>query len=218
LAEFDAMLDYWFANYLKRPEFYTSNGKPVIFIYSPGQLELDAQKFGSSAANLLDRAQTAARSKGLPGLFFAATINRKPDDGLEDRLIKQGFSAYSGWNYVAAEDNSLVADYTSMVNTYANFYGAAAGTAGKLPYIVPVSPGWDTRPWDGSKALVRTNPTPEKFQIMLDSARRLLDRGKPSIMPLVMVEAWNEFGEGAYIEPTKKWQFEYLTRIQNTLQ
>jgi hypothetical protein len=160
------------------PGWHRFDEKPVIFVFSPRQLELDAQKFNSTAATLLERAQNAARSRGLSGIFFVETTNLRPDNSLEENISAQGFSAYSGWNYFTAQDTKPVADYSAMVNTYLAFYSAAATTSGKLPYIVPVSPDWDTRPWDGSKAVVRTEPTPEKFQTMLDGARRLLERGK----------------------------------------
>jgi hypothetical protein len=34
------------------------------------------------------------------------------------------------------------------------------------------------------------------------------------IPKILMIEAWNEFGEGSYIEPTKKWGFGYLEAIK----
>lgn len=214
LVEFDAMVEYWINHYLQRPDFYRIDGKPAIFIYSPGQLEVNASKFGTSASNLLARADQTVRRRGLPGLFLVAATNSRPDDAIEGALFKQGYSAYTGWNYVAAQDKRQSANYDSMVSTYLDFYKAAASTAGVLPYIVPASPGWDARPWESGKAFVRTDSTPEKFHTMLSGARTLLELRKPSIKNILMIEAWNEFGEGSYIEPTRKWQFEYLEQIK----
>ena len=158
-----------------------------------------------------------ARNAGLPGIFFIATTNAKPDDELENQLKVQGFSAYSGWNYVQSKDKSPVAEYRAMVETYLDFYTAARNTKGALPYIAPASPGWDSRPWLlGIKAAtVRKNPTPGKFKQMLLGAKQLIDSNKTGVPNIVMIEAWNEFGEGAYIEPTKKWGFEYLKTIRD---
>ncbi|MEX8519835.1 MAG: glycoside hydrolase family 99-like domain-containing protein [Leptothrix sp. (in: b-proteobacteria)] len=217
-TEFDAMVDFWVINYLKHPQFYKIDGRPVIFVYSAAQLDQNARKFGATASELLKKANLAAQKHGLPGLFFVATTNLKPNDKLELQLSQLGFSAYSGWNYVAAQDQRQSADYDSMVKTYLDFYSAAADTSGVLPYIVPASPGWDSRPWEAGNAYFRLNSSPEKFQQMLTGARNILGRGKRSIMNIVMIEAWNEFGEGAYIEPTKKWQFEYLSSIKDKFQ
>jgi hypothetical protein len=151
----------------------------------------------------------------LPGIYFVATTNGKPRDEIESILLGQGYSAYSGWNYVKSKDISQVADYQSMVDTYLDFYAAAKSTKGVLSYIAPASPGWDSRPWDGAKAVVRSKPTPEKFIQMLAGAKLLVDSKKEGILDIVMIEAWNEFGEGAYLEPTKKWGFEYLKAVND---
>jgi hypothetical protein len=115
---------------------------------------------------------------------------------------------------VAAKDASPVADYQSMVDTYLDFYGSAKSTKGTLSYIAPASPGWDSRPWGGK--LFRENPTPEKFKQMLIGAKDFVGSNKSNIPNILMIEAWNEFGEGAFIEPTKKWGFEYLQVIRST--
>ena len=213
LKEFDDMVASWLKQYLVHPQFYRVNGKPLVFIFSNAQLESNANNFGWTADGLLKRADKFARDRGLPGIFFVSTTNARPSDTLEEKLLAQGFSAYSGWNYVASKDKSRLADYQSMVDTYLEFYKAASATKGTLPYIAPASPGWDSRPWSGATAIVRTDSTPEKFGQMLAGANQLIRSKKHGIMDIVMVEAWNEFGEGAYIEPTKKWGFEFLQTI-----
>jgi hypothetical protein len=215
LKEFDDMVSFWLKHYLAHPQYYRINEKPAVFVYSWGQLEANARKFDWTVDMLLNRADGMARNAGLPGIFFIATTNAKPGDELENQLLGQGFSAYSGWNYVQSKDKSLVTDYQSMVDTYQDFYIAASNTKGALPYIAPASPGWDSRPLIKIKAVVRENPTPEKFKKMLLGAKKLIDANKTDVSNIVMIEAWNEFGEGAYIEPTKKWGFEYLKTISD---
>jgi len=210
------MVTYWLTQYLSHPQFYRINGKPVVFIFSSGQLENNAKKFGWTSNALLKRADYFARVKGLPGIFFVATTNACPDGNMADKLLAQGFSAYSGWNYAAAKDRSQIADYQSMVDTYLEFYKAALNTKGSLPYIASASPGWDSRPWHGIKAIVRSEATPEKFRQMIAGAKQIAVSKQEGILDLVMIEAWNEFGEGSYIEPTKKWGFEYLQMIKET--
>jgi len=207
------MVDFWLKHYLAHPQYYRIDGKPAVFVFASGQLEANAKKFGWSAKRLLNHADEMARNAGLPGIFFIATTNAKPSDGLENQLAGQGFSAYSGWNYVVSKDKSQTADYQSMVDTYLDFFTAVSHTKGALPYMVPVSPGWDARPWKGST--VRSDSTPAKFKQMLGAAKQLIDSNKTGMPNVVMIEAWNEFGEEAYIEPTKKWGFEYLKTISD---
>jgi Glycosyltransferase WbsX len=213
LKEFDDMAAYWIDNYFNQSIFYTIDGKPVIFIFSHEHLEQNAALFGQTAKSLLARADSKAREQGYKGIYFIATRNERPSDGLETWLRDQGYSSYTGWNYVASKDGSRVADYDSMVDTYLDFYNSASGTSKQLPYIAPASPGWDDRPWHGDNAYVRTNPTPEKFQKMLYGAKKMMNE-QTAAPKVLMIEAWNEFDEGAYMEPVKKWGAQYLEAMQ----
>jgi hypothetical protein len=213
LKQFDDMVAYWLSNYFKEAGYYRIDGKPAIFIVSPDNLARQSMVLRETPKSLLSRADAAAKAKGFGGIYFIATTNEKPASTLEARLLGYGFNAYTGWNYVRSKDGSRVADYSSMVDTYLNFYRAAAQTGNILPYITPASPGFDDRPWYGGQATVRQNPTPEKFGTMLIGARGLLDNPK-STPRILMIEAWNEFGEGAVIAPTKKWGLKYLQVIK----
>lgn len=213
LREFDTMVLYWIDTYFNQPSYYRIDNKPVLFVYSYDQLEANAKAFGETTKTLLTRANNTAKARGFKGIYFVVTTNAKPNDALERWLLDIGFNAYTGWNYVESK-GTRVEDYDVMVNGYLEYYAAAAQTAKRLPYIVPASPGWDSRPWSGDSAPVRTNPTPDKFARMLRGAKQLLDSNakNPGIL---MIEAWNEFGEGSYIEPTKKWGFSYLEAVRN---
>lgn len=215
LQEFDDMVAFWLDHYLRSPLYYRVSDRPVVFIFANDRLDANARLFGSSARALLLRANEAARSAGLAGLFFVAATNAEPSDALEKRLSSQGFSAYSGWNYAVARDKRRIADYQSMVDTYLDYFEKAMSTKGGLAFVPSVSPGWDSRPWHGNSAVVRANATPQKFKQMLLGAKALTGSNKKGILDLVMIEAWNEFGEGAYIEPTKKWGFQYLETIHD---
>jgi hypothetical protein len=217
LQEFDDMVTYWLKHYLAHPQYYRINEKPVIFVFSRDQLETVAKKFGWSANTLIKRADGLARSSGFPGIYFVATTDTRPSDDLEAHLTEQGFSAYTGWCNVGAQSKRDAVDYQVMVDAYLDSYDAAAKTKGNLLYIPPVSPGRDSRPWLGRNAQVRTDATPIKFRSMLQGAKALIDSHKNGVIPLVMIQSWNEWGEGAYIEPSKKWGFGYLNEIQNIL-
>ncbi|MEC4747764.1 glycoside hydrolase family 99-like domain-containing protein [Methylomicrobium sp. Wu6] len=218
LKEFDDMVSFWLKHYLGHPQYYRMGGKPVVFVFTNGRLEINAKKFGWSAKSLLDRADEMARKAGLSGIFFVATNDTRPSDSFEANLIKQGFSAYTGWCNIGGETNKPVTlDYQVMVDAYLDSYDAAAKTKGEILYFPPTSSGRDSRPWLGSKAHVRADASPMKFRSMLQGAKALIDSHKKGVMPLVMIQSWNEWAEGAYIEPSKKWGFEYLNTIKDVL-
>jgi len=213
--EFINMITYWMGNYFNQPTYKKIDNKPVVFVFSHSRLEWNAKRFGETGKSMLERADKMALEKGYKGIFFVAITNEMPSTNLEKKLAKIGYSAYTGWNYVTSKDKIKIADYDSMVDTYLAYYDFASRTAKQLPYIVPASPGWDSRPWHGKAAYVREKSTPEKFERMLWGAKKLVDSQSNSIPKIIMIEAWNEFGEGSYIEPTKKWGFKYLETIKN---
>ncbi|MBN1342279.1 MAG: glycoside hydrolase family 99-like domain-containing protein, partial [Phycisphaerae bacterium] len=59
--------------------------------------------------------------------------------------------------------------------------------------------------------LVRTNPRPRLFHEMCVKAKRYVD---PKLR-MILAECWNEFGEGAYIEPTARFGFGWLDAMRD---
>lgn len=130
-------------------------------------------------------------------------------------FYEKGFSAYTGWNLASVRSEKHL-DYNTMVQTYLEYYEASKRTEEILPYFIHASSGWDSRPWHGEKAYVRENPTPEKFERMLEGAKKLAIEQKTH-PKIIMKMSWNEFTEGTYIEPTIKWGMKYLESIQKIL-
>ena len=80
---------------------------------------------------------------------------------------------------------------------------------------LPVCGGWDSRPWHGENNLVRFGRTPELFDRHLLDARQFFElQNTNSIQKAVLVEAWNEWGEGSYIEPHCEFGFGYLDKVR----
>ncbi len=70
-----------------------------------------------------------------------------------------------------------------------------------------VTPGWDNTPRRGDgHALVIHGSTPEGYERWL---RAVVDRA-PARGGLVFVNAWNEWAEGAHLEPDQRWGDAYL--------
>jgi hypothetical protein len=110
--------------------------------------------------------------------------------------------------------DKLWAPYDTMVTGYEDIWREFL-KRDEIKYLVPLSPGWDSRPWAGDEALVRYGNTPPKFEDMCHRAKSLLDaRPATPESRMVIVEAWNEFGEGSYVEPTRPFGFGYLDAIR----
>lgn len=78
----------------------------------------------------------------------------------------------------------------------------------EFPGIIP---DWDNTPRRGYKGLVYMGTSPELFEKTL---RVLHDKVEGHPVDFVYVNAWNEWGEGAYIEPDETRRYAYLEAIK----
>ena len=86
---------------------------------------------------------------------------------------------------------------------------ARLAAAGFVPALRDRVPSWDNSPRRGSEAVVVHNSTPEAYGEWLRAAiERAVERSAPE--PLVFVNAWNEWGEGAHLEPDVRHGRAYL--------
>lgn len=73
---------------------------------------------------------------------------------------------------------------------------------------------WDNTPRRGKRGLVIRGASPEKFRMYLE---RQIEKSKLTGTRYIFINAWNEWGEGAYLEPDEMYLFAYLEAIQKCL-
>jgi lipopolysaccharide biosynthesis protein len=93
------------------------------------------------------------------------------------------------------------------------FKSQAALDLGCYPSVVP---GWDNTARAGPKGIVLHGSTPELFgehvrDILYSVATR------PAEDRIVFVKSWNEWAEGNYLEPDRKFGFGYLDAVRSAL-
>jgi hypothetical protein len=204
----------WLANYFLRPEYLKIDNRPVVIIFSPHRMTSD---MGAAAVKRsLERMRAMCRAAGLGGLYLIGCSGPSRNDVAV--MKEEGYDAVSGYNYPSAgmEPGVRVAPYDSAIKGYEKIWQTIAGF-GQLDYIALTEPGWDARPWHGDDTIVRTGRHPEKYQRMLELARAFADAHPigASRQRIVLTEAWNEYGEGAEIEPQREFGFGYLEAIRS---
>jgi hypothetical protein len=106
------------------------------------------------------------------------------------------------------------APYAEMVEALPAYWDRVRDQA-RLPLIVSTQAGWDSTPRSlgnqspGSRWM-RTDNTPDLLEQTLRDARERVD---PEL-PLLLIEAWNEWGEGSFIEPGKRYGFGQLEAVR----
>ena len=70
---------------------------------------------------------------------------------------------------------------------------------------------WDNSPRKSYNAIIMTGASPEKFRKYFT---RLLQKAKEIKSPMIVINAWNEWAEGAYLEPDERYRYGYLEAIK----
>ncbi|MHC1762712.1 MAG: glycoside hydrolase family 99-like domain-containing protein [Verrucomicrobiia bacterium] len=208
-----AVTRYWIQNYFRRPEYLLVDHKPVMIIFSPDRLTSD---LGSAKVKeALDAMRAECRKAGLPGLYLLACV---ADAGQARAAAAEGYDAVTAYNWpgLGLPPGELSGPYETLIDGFQRHWRHLISES-PIPLALPLCGGWDSRPWHGENNLVRFDRTPELFKRHLQDARQLLETSaaRRPLTNFVIIEAWNEWGEGSYIEPHREFGFGYLDAIRD---
>ncbi|EIX9168578.1 glycoside hydrolase family 99-like domain-containing protein [Klebsiella pneumoniae] len=217
--EFDNIVNYWIDNYFKSSKYFTINRRPVVFVFSPQRLEMDGHKFNMDVPSLLKRARLLGNKKGLKDIYFVASTGYDENNNLIYKYPPNSYDAVSAYNYHIGISNGIPKknsySYQELIAGYKYTWNKILSDS-DLPYIIPVSSGWDRRPWGGSIPPEHdmSYGNPKEFGNMLSEAKEEIKLHQDKALNNIIICCWNEYGEGSYIEPSKKYGFKFLDEIQ----
>ncbi|MES2378943.1 MAG: glycoside hydrolase family 99-like domain-containing protein [Bacteroidota bacterium] len=217
-TQFTSMVKNWITTCFSQPQFLKVNGMPLVYIFSISNLHEDAKKFGMTSKQLLDEADAMAKAAGYAGISFVANTTGQPgDEYWLDYGAKNSYDLFSAYNYHRGPDiNTQSQSYQELSDGYLAHWKFVINKTQGLNFIVPMTSGWNRKPWGGSSNPLHDNSvsTPESFEQHLARAKAFMDENPQKTMKMGVICAWNEFGEGSYIEPTKTFQTQYLEKVK----
>jgi hypothetical protein len=170
----------------------------------------------------IDYLQKSAREAGLPGVSIASCENVNNVRSLDALYLRflEGFThitAYnyvSGWHYQGPE--KYIHPYSELAEDHKRIWDYLSNQK-YLPYIPCVTCGWDARSWETEEkpeehSWYYPDRTPEQVVSLVEEAGKWMD-AHPDLTTkerITLLYAWNEFGEGGYIAPTKGDNGRYL--------
>lgn len=220
LDQFTSMIDFWIKYYFPRENYLKVDGKPVIFIMSQESLRDNAKSFGKTTSELLHLANEMAKRAGFQGIYFVGGAEAV-DYWVKDYGPANDYDAFSIYNYHRGFSGVYIPlkpyshSYSELDMAYRESWDWILNNS-PLPYIVPMTSGWDARPWSEGQVTLHDNSfgTPEAFEAHLKAAKSYIDKFPDKTRRMGVICCWNEYGEGSYIEPTKKYGLEYLEKIR----
>lgn len=218
-SEIAAMAEHLAREHFRRPEYLKVDGKPLLFLLSPEILEANAQALRVPHARLTGLIQTAAEAAGLPGVLLAGGAGGGANP-VTQNARRWGYGAHFVYNYSAGMAGTRgqprgTHSYAELDEVYREHWNWFMQRS-ELPYVLPMTSGWDKRPWGGSADPKRDGSvaTVGQFTQHLKAGHEMIRRHTDKTLGLGVLCCWNEFGEGAYIEPTKAQGFKVLEAVK----
>ena len=198
--------------YLRDPRYVTVDGKPVIIVYRPAIIP--------GIGDLVSLWRRLALDAGLSGLWLVATNAfgfEEPERTGFDAICEfppHGLAAPDRWSDLAL----LNAAYAGTVHRYDEVASLAidrlsARVPAATAYYPGVMPAWDNEARRTGRGLVFLDASPAAFADWLASAVSWSNRANGPGNNLVFVNAWNEWGEGAYLEPDRRHGHAFLRAV-----
>jgi lipopolysaccharide biosynthesis protein len=195
-------------------------GKPMFLIYRPSGIP------DCAATMRLWRAM--AEESGLPGLYLVGSNviigtsveTRPPSDfGLDawttalmppvqEWVSRRTPVKWLRWRYNRWAGKPTVYEYEKIL---VDLLGPVLSGMDSYPCLVP---NWDNTPRSGRNGLVFHGATPELFT---RHAREALHRiqGRDPDRNFVFIKSWNEWAEGNYLEPDRRFGLRFLEVIRD---
>ncbi len=207
LDQLITVADYWIERYFRRPDYYTVEGRPFVMFFIANKLA-DCLGSAEKVREALKAMRARTEQAGLKPIYFAGCgdVGRQS----QAQLKAMGFDALSAYNYPSAGAMTKHSPYELLITGHREIW-ERAHSAGVVPYIPTLTVGWDSRPWHASAALVRFGRTTAKLESGLRALKQFLAKTGKRIG---ILEAWNEWGEGSYIEPNVQFGFGDLEAIR----
>ena len=218
-------IEYLIKFFLDKRYLKDEKGQPILLIYKPQLIEnLDV---------LLSEWRKAVIAAGFPGVCFVCQYPQN------DRNIRDKFDHWI--DFEPAATTSIPGDNFMRALKISPKYAVEVGITKALQLLkirtfkkysyrdavkasvnrpmeserewVGAFTGWDNTARRGKNSIVYDGSTPEIFE---NYVKKQLEKSIESKQEgIVFINAWNEWAEGAHLEPDEKYGFKYLEALKN---
>jgi len=199
------LLPFWIAEYFKHPSYLKVDGKPVLFVYRPEFL-VDDLGGVEAVRSAFGKMRAACVEAGFKGLYILGEYRGL--DGRHLELMKSlgldytfAYVWYVPNNPTPEQAIAAQMDYIRKTQEFAI-----------LPQVVTVSQAWSG--WNDEGTIWKIPPP--QFETLLRRAKDFA-RGLPADQlgsRMLLLDNWNEWGEGHYIAPYREYGFGYLDAVR----
>lgn len=208
--------------YIQDGRYFCVKGKKVLSVYKP-------QRIPNPKAVLKYWRDYIQQETGYD-LYLIAVLNDSYDSCNVEELTEWGFDAINEFflgpqrKYLRdiQETKKFVCnEFLGNVYDYAEFVKRKGYFSETLPHTYrAVAPMWDNTARKINKGFILDGATPALYKTwLIDVGKETNIRAQHGDLDdnLVFINAWNEWGEGAYLEPDMKFGYAYLNATKQAV-
>ncbi|MBM4088797.1 MAG: hypothetical protein FJ276_05110 [Planctomycetes bacterium] len=202
---FTNLLPYWLENYFKHPSYLKVDNKPLLFIYRPEFLVEDLGGV-TNVSKAFARMRQVCREAGFDGLHLLGEYRGTDPEHLKlMRSLGLDYTFAYCW-YVHDSPAPERAISTQME------YIRQTQALNILPQVVTVSQAWSG--WQDEGTIWKIPPP--QFETLLQQAKEFTATLPKEQLGsrMLLLDNWNEWGEGHYLAPYREYGFGYLDAVR----
>lgn len=185
--------------FFKDDRYIKIDGRPVFLIYKTALIPC--------INDMLKKWRMWAVENGFEGLYIVgANSNQRVDKCLDAVLYHEPQRTMSAMSDKSPDRKGVLKlDYDAVWKEILEFQSQNTNTVygGFLDY--------DDTPRRGREGIIIEHASPDKFKIYL---AELMAKNEAAGKEFTFLNAWNEWGEGMYLEPDMKYEYGYLEAVQ----
>lgn len=203
------------AKFFKDARYITIDGCPIFIIYRPHYWSQERVK------RLVSNMRTQIKRYGFKDLYLVCALTHS----FEGNPVEWGFDAALEFPPHACLDGKEIKDklminpeFRGTIRDMENIVDTACFND-DLNYTVfrTVFPAWDNTPRKIAEATIFENSSPELYKRWLIKALLHTHMDNPQNEQFVFINAWNEWAEGAHLEPDRRYGYAYLQATRDAL-
>ncbi|SFA85686.1 glycoside hydrolase family 99-like domain-containing protein [Azotobacter beijerinckii] len=200
------------APYLKDSRYIRVDGKPLVIIYRPGLFPdpVGTGKFW----------RQWCRENGIGEIHLALThsFEKTPPHEYGYDSVVEFPPNNTGIPNITAQIEGVNEDFAGSIYDWGTLVKRSEDyTTPEYPVFRGVCPSWDNTARKKKKGSILYGSSPRQYQNWLFNAIADTSKRWKGTDRLVFVNAWNEWAEGAHLEPDARYGFAYLEATRNAL-
>lgn len=204
------------ARFLADRRYITVKGAKMITVYRPSLMP--------NAKEVLQYWRDYCKKQGLGELYLIAVV----ENGVKTDWLAEGYDAvsefhpgtlYTNMTYLNSEIDFIRSDFRGEVFSYPDIVENQKYFRYNTPKMYrAVMPMWDNTARRNNKGFIIHGSTPALYKRWLEDVIREEQNREDLDDVLVFINAWNEWGEGTYLEPDARFGYAYLEATKEAVE